>query len=138
MYPFGPEWVKHPREGWPAPAEQTALAERIKHLPRQLSKSIRRQPDLVQPFLVMSAILPFTKIDSDSLLANYFTHYQICWIQAEDPFHEAKKQVFALAEKSVRIGWTFCDGFKNVRKRLRFKNRDYLFVTKDWPTPPES
>ena len=48
MYPFGPEWVKHPREGWPARAEQTALAERIKHLPRQLSKSIRRQPDLVQ------------------------------------------------------------------------------------------
>src|SRR6266568_211805 len=85
----------------------------------------------------MSAILPFTKIDSASLLANYFTHYQICWIQAEDPFHEAKKQVFALAENSVRIGWTFCDGFKNVRKRLRFKNRDYLFVTKDWPSALE-
>ncbi len=85
----------------------------------------------------MSAILPFLKIDSASLLANYFTHYQICWIQAEDPFHEAKKQVFALAEKSVRIGWTFCDGFKNVRKRLRFKNRDYLFVTKDWPSALE-
>src|SRR6266496_5828250 len=85
----------------------------------------------------MSAILPFTKIDSASLLANYFTHYQICWIQAEDPFHEAKKQVFALAEKSVRIGWTFCDGFKNVRKRLRFPNRDYLFATKDYPSAIE-
>src|SRR5438094_8686697 len=85
----------------------------------------------------MSAILPFTKIDSASLLANYFTHYQICWIQAEDPFHEAKKQVFALAEKSVRIGWTFCDGFKNVRKRLRYKKRDYLFVTKDYPSALE-
>src|SRR6266568_695945 len=85
----------------------------------------------------MSAILPFIKIDSASLLARYFTHYQICWIEAEDPFHEAKKQVFALAEKSVRIGWTFCDGFKNVRKRLRFPNRDYLFVTKDWPSALE-
>src|SRR5438094_4409887 len=85
----------------------------------------------------MSAILPFTKIDSASLLANYFTHYQICWIQAEDPFHEAKKQVFALAEKSVRIGWTFADGFKNVRKRLRFKKRDYLFATKDYPSAIE-
>src|SRR6266496_292852 len=85
----------------------------------------------------MSAILPFTKIDSASLLANYFTHYQICWIQAEDPFHEAKKQVFALAEKSVRIGWTFADGFKNVRKRLRFKKRDYLFATKDYPSALE-
>jgi len=85
----------------------------------------------------MSAILPFTRIDSTSLLARYFTRYQIAWIEAEDPFHEAKKQVFALAEKSVRIGWTFCDGFKNVRKRLRFKNRDYLFVTKDWPSALE-
>ncbi len=85
----------------------------------------------------MSAILPFIKIDSASLLANYFTHYQICWIEAEDPFHQAKRQVFALAEKSVRIGWTFCDGFKNVRKRLRFPNRDYLFATKDWPSALE-
>src|SRR5438034_6178080 len=79
----------------------------------------------------MSAILPFVKIDSESLLAQYFTPYQICWIHAEDPFHAAKKPVRAFAEKSVRIGWTFCDGFKNVRKRLRFKNRDHLFVTKD-------
>jgi phage FluMu gp28-like protein len=85
----------------------------------------------------MSAILPFVRIDRTSLLARYFTPYQIAWIEAEDPFHAAKKQVFALAEKSVRIGWTFCDGFKNVRKRLRFKGRDYLFVTKDWPSALE-
>jgi phage FluMu gp28-like protein len=85
----------------------------------------------------MSAVLPFVQIDSDSLLVRYFTPFQISWILAEDPFHAAKKQVFALAEKSVRIGWTFCDGFKNVRKRLRFKKRDYLFVTKDWPSALE-
>ncbi|HEV2391918.1 MAG TPA: hypothetical protein VG146_06090 [Verrucomicrobiae bacterium] len=85
----------------------------------------------------MSAILPFVKIDSSSLLSRYFTPYQISWIEAEEPFHSAKKQVFALAEKSVRIGWTFADGFKNVRKRLRFKNRDYLFATKDWPSALE-
>src|SRR2546422_324389 len=85
----------------------------------------------------MPAILPFVKIDSDSLLAKYFTPYQIAWIEAEEPFHAAKKQVFALAEKSVRIGWTFCDGFKNVRKRLRFPKRDYLFATKDWPSSLE-
>jgi phage FluMu gp28-like protein len=85
----------------------------------------------------MSAILPFTRIDHDSFLADYFTGYQLAWIHAEDPFHERKKQVFALAEKSVRIGWTFCDGFKNVRKRLRFKKRDYLFVTRDWPSALE-
>src|SRR5438552_3829433 len=85
----------------------------------------------------MPAILPFVKIDADSLLAKYFTPYQIAWIEAEEPFHAAKKQVFALAEKSVRIGWTFCDGFKNVRKRLRFPKRDYLFATKDWPSSLE-
>src|SRR3954452_19616802 len=85
----------------------------------------------------MSAILPFVRIDSASLLARYFTQYQIAWIEAEDPFHARKKQVFALAEKSVRIGWTFCDGFKNVRKRLRFKDRDYLFATKDFPSALE-
>ena len=85
----------------------------------------------------MSATLPFIKIDANSLLMRYFTQYQIAWIHAEDPFHEAKKRVFALAEKSVRIGWTFADGFKNVRKRLRFPNRDYLFVTRDWPSALE-
>src|SRR5437667_4476086 len=82
----------------------------------------------------MPASLPFVKIDADSLLAKYFTPYQIAWIEAEEPFHAAKKPVFALAEKSVRIGWTFCDGFKNVRKRLRFPKRDYLFVTQDLPS----
>src|SRR5262249_9689998 len=46
-------------------------------------------------------------------------------------FHAQKKQVFALAEKSVRIGWTYADAFKNIRKRLNFSNRDYLFATKD-------
>src|SRR5580765_3886029 len=85
----------------------------------------------------MSAIMPFTRIDSDSLLAKYFTPYQISWIEAEAPLHQSKKRVFILAEKSVRIGWTFCDGFKNVRKRLRYKNRDYLFATKDWPSALE-
>ncbi len=85
----------------------------------------------------MSAIMPFIKIDSTSLLSKYFAPYQLAWIEAEDVFHDAKRPVFALAEKSVRIGWTFCDGFKNVRKRLRFKNRDYLFATKDLPSALE-
>jgi len=40
-------------------------------------------------------------------------------------------------EKSIRIGWTYADAFKNVRKRLRFKKRDYLFATKDYPSALE-
>jgi hypothetical protein len=31
-----------------------------------------------------------------------------------------------LAEKPARIGWTFADALKNVRKRLSHKNRDYI------------
>src|SRR5438876_6707958 len=85
----------------------------------------------------MAVILPSVKIDSDPMLARFFVEYQIHWIQAEDSFHAAGRQAFALAEKSVRIGWTFCDGFKNVRKRLRYKKRDYLFVTKDYPSALE-
>jgi phage FluMu gp28-like protein len=84
----------------------------------------------------MSALLPFVTLDSSALLAKHFTTYQANWIQAEEPIHAAGKRAFILAEKSVRIGWTFCDGFKNVRKRLHRK-RDYLFVTKDYPSALE-
>src|SRR5882724_3919163 len=85
----------------------------------------------------MSAIFPPVNIDKNSLLSEIFLPYQISWIRAEDHFHERKQQVFALAEKSVRIGWTYADAFKNVRKRLRFARRDYLFATKDYPSALE-
>ena len=52
----------------------------------------------------MSALLPTLALDSDAVLARHFTPYQINWIQAEDSIHSSNKQVFALAEKSVRIG----------------------------------
>lgn len=71
----------------------------------------------------MAVILPGIQIDSDAALARYFLPYQMEWI--------ADDSVMRLAEKSVRIGWTYCDAFKNVRKRLRHKGRDYLFATKD-------
>ena len=76
-------------------------------------------------------------LDSRRLLKKHFTPYQINWIEAEIPLHNQRKRVMALVEKSVRIGWTYCDGFKNVRKRLWFPNRDYLFVTKDYPSALE-
>jgi phage FluMu gp28-like protein len=85
----------------------------------------------------MSAIFPSIAVDKDSLLCEFFLPYQVSWIRAEDEFHNQKKQVFALAEKSVRIGWTYADAFKNIRKRLRFPRRDYLFATKDYPSALE-
>src|SRR5436189_23233 len=85
----------------------------------------------------MSAILPFLKLERDSVLAHFFTPYQLHWITVEDPMLEQGKQSVILGEKSVRIGWTFADGFKNVRKRLRFRKRDYLFATKDYPSALE-
>src|SRR3954470_15517487 len=85
----------------------------------------------------MSAILPFLQLDTSSILTKHFALHQIYWIEAEDPLHAQGQQVCALAEKSIRIGWTFADAFKNVRKRLRFRKRDYLFVTKDYTSALE-
>ena len=78
-----------------------------------------------------------TKIDSDGALSRHFMQHQIAWIQGENPVREHGQQAIALAEKSVRIGWTYADAFKNVRKRLWFKNRDYLFATKDYASALE-
>ncbi len=85
----------------------------------------------------MGAIFPSVKIDSDARLAEYFMPHQVAWILAEDDLRAQQRPAFALAEKSVRIGWTYCDAFKNVRKRLRCANRDYLFATKDYPSALE-
>jgi phage FluMu gp28-like protein len=74
----------------------------------------------------MAAILPSIGIESDAALNRYFLPYQRAWIM------DASRQ--QLAEKSVRIGWTYADAFKNVRKRLQTKKRDYLFTTKDQGT----
>jgi phage FluMu gp28-like protein len=82
----------------------------------------------------MPSIIP---IDSTTKLATYFMPHQINWIQAEIPIHNQRRQAIAIAEKSVRIGWTYADAFKNVRKRLWFKDRDYLFATKDYPSALE-
>jgi phage FluMu gp28-like protein len=71
----------------------------------------------------MSAILPSMRLENDTKASKYFLPYQQAWIQDESRMR--------FAEKSVRIGWTYADAFKNVRKRLLNKNRDYLFATKD-------
>jgi phage FluMu gp28-like protein len=76
-------------------------------------------------------------LDSDSKLSKHFMPHQVAWIQAENAIHADKKQAVALVEKSVRIGWTYADAFKNVRKRLLFKGRDYLFATKDYASALE-
>jgi phage FluMu gp28-like protein len=77
----------------------------------------------------MSAILPAHTIDASKAESRYFLPYQLAWVHDNSPQR--------LAEKSVRIGWTYADAFKNVRKRLHHANRDYLFSTKDEPTAVE-
>jgi phage FluMu gp28-like protein len=76
-------------------------------------------------------------IESDSQLSKRFMKHQVDWIVAERPIHALGKQAIAIAEKSIRIGWTYADGFKNVRKRILFPRRDYLFATKDYPSALE-
>lgn len=73
--------------------------------------------------LIMAAILPSLKIDSAKAESKYFLPYQLTWIHDDSRLR--------LVEKSVRIGWTWADAFKNVRKRLRHSHRDYLFATRD-------
>src|SRR3954466_7377404 len=65
----------------------------------------------------------------DHPTASLFLPYQLKWIEDDSPLR--------LAEKSVRIGWTYCDAFKNVRKRLSDPRRDYLFSSKDQGTAIE-
>lgn len=77
----------------------------------------------------MAAILPCHSASLPREVAQVFLPYQAAWIM--DPSR------LCLAEKSVRIGWTFADAFKNVRKRLMHPRRDYLFTTKDEATALE-
>lgn len=77
----------------------------------------------------MAAILPAGRAGESGAWARLFLPYQVAWILDESRL--------CLAEKSVRIGWTFADAFKNVRKRLRHPRRDYLFTTKDEATALE-
>ncbi|MCX8157666.1 MAG: hypothetical protein N3J91_14675 [Verrucomicrobiae bacterium] len=77
----------------------------------------------------MAAILPARHRAAADAMAQIFLPYQIAWILDESRL--------CLAEKSVRIGWTFADAFKNVRKRLLHPRRDYLFTTKDEATALE-
>lgn len=79
----------------------------------------------------MAAILPTLDIDNDVVVnkAAKFLPYIQRWI--------ADDSRMRLAEKSVRIGWTYGDAFKNVRKRLRHAKRDYLFTTKDQASAAE-
>ncbi|MDZ4289422.1 MAG: hypothetical protein U0984_15770 [Prosthecobacter sp.] len=76
----------------------------------------------------MAAILPAISIDS-MRAEDRFLPYITAWILDDSRMR--------LAEKSVRIGWTYGDAFKNVRKRLHHANRDYLFATKDQPSAVE-
>src|SRR5262245_1693687 len=80
----------------------------------------------------MPAILPSINLDSAAALSSHFMDHQVNWILADETLHAQGKQAFALAEKSVRIGWTYADAFKNVRKRILNRKRDYLFATKDY------
>jgi phage FluMu gp28-like protein len=71
----------------------------------------------------MAVIIPAFDIASELAASRHFLPYQVAWILDESRM--------MLAEKSVRIGWTYCDAYRNVRKRLLHKDRDYLFATKD-------
>src|SRR3954463_14858506 len=78
--------------------------------------------------IFMTAVLP-SKIDSAKEESRYFLPYQLKWIRDDAQLR--------LWEKSFRIGATWADAFKNVRKRLQHAKRDYLFASKDYPSALE-
>ncbi len=82
-------------------------------------------------------LLRYRLLNSNRVLAKHFMPHQLSWIEAERKVHAQRQQAVALAEKSVRIGWTYADAFKSVRKRIWHKDRDYLFATKDYPSALE-
>lgn len=65
-------------------------------------------------------------LDSAQSMERYFMAHQ------RD--HILDESRLAIWEKAVRVGMTYADGFKQVRKRLLIPNRNYLFTTKDQPT----
>lgn len=77
---------------------------------------------------LMTSVLP-SKIDSAKEESRYFLPHQLEWIRDDSQMR--------IWEKSFRIGATWGDAFKNVRKRLRHTKRDYLFATKDYPSALE-
>lgn len=77
----------------------------------------------------MAAIITGPDIDNAAKVNRQFLPYQVRWIEDDSRLR--------IAEKSVRIGFTYCDAFKNVRKRLHFPDRDYLFASKDQASAAE-
>lgn len=63
-------------------------------------------------------------IESETGLSRYLCDYQV-----EGVLCDARYQY---TEKANRIGWTWLDALKNVRKRLAMPGRDYLFTTQTW------
>ncbi len=63
-------------------------------------------------------------IESDKALSRY-----LCPFQVEGVLCNARYQY---TEKANRIGWTWLDALRNVRRRLAQPGRDYLFTTQNW------
>jgi len=85
------------------------------------------------------AIKTGPSIDSDKALGQRFLAYQLGWINEDHAREQIAQsgQIMELWEKSFRIGATWTDAFKNVRKRLHHAKRDYLFATRDFPSALE-
>lgn len=85
---------------------------------------------LIALLLSLTLMASANTIDaSRQQLSRYFLDYQLDWIE-----DEARLLVW---EKSFRIGATFGDAFKNVRKHIRTPKTDYLFATRDHPSALE-
>ena len=76
--------------------------------------------------LLMATLLNSAGIDNDREIAIRFIDYQKAAI-----YEDSRK---ALAEKAVRVGYTYAKAFKAVRESLMEPRVSTLFTTKDQPT----
>lgn len=62
--------------------------------------------------------------DSEKGLSRYLCPYQVEGVLCPERYQ--------YTEKANRIGWTWLDALRNVRRRIAEPGRDYLFTTQNW------
>lgn len=72
---------------------------------------------------LMAAILHSASVDNEKLVERSFLPYQLDAI-----YHESRKR---LAEKAVRVGYTYAKAFRVVRNSIQKRKHTSLFTSKD-------
>jgi len=92
--------------------------------PRKPTRRVPRGTKSKRPRTPGPLIKTAPDFDSDAGLSRYLLKYQIEGVTCPARFQ--------FTEKANRIGWTWLDALRNVRRRIMEPGRDYLFTTQNW------